>query len=173
MKKIIIFLAFFSMIIFILFVCNHKHNKSNDKIIVTTGMSENPYSKRIGIELTVDTIFFCVEKSPRSMKYDFYYSLVSIDTLIKYKTIFNKEFFPIDNSSRVVDGQEIFIYTQFENIKSSYILNIGHLNELQSSIINNFIQLKNKVSPLIKIKYHFFSKEVLYKQRQKFIPPQK
>jgi hypothetical protein len=127
--------------------------KENEKIILTSGISMDPSELRFGIELTNDSLFYCVETNPLSGQYNYFqatfessrFNEIKIDVLKIYKYIDTKP---------KKDGQLFELITVFDGNKDSI-----RFNSEQFSIIEAIINTRETKKE--KIEYHDFPKGLL------------
>ena len=138
---------------------------ANEKIILTTGISESPDELRFGIELSPCDVYYCEETSPLSGQYNYFHAKFNSHQFKKIKNDLLKVYNKIDTSS-FVDGMmyELII---FNNYKRS----VKRFAGPQCKEIKNIENCRKM--EMEKIKYHEFPKELLEKKLPKFVPPTK
>ena len=135
--------------------------QKNEYIILTNGFSMNPAEPRIGIEITLDSIYYCQEKSGGNGNYNYYRGDVDAQTFIKIKTEILKDFKSFKPHEYLVkDGQEYQMIYNIEDMMDTLLLESSFITKKQYALIEQIISLKDK-SKFSEIKYHSFPEKLL------------
>lgn len=151
---------FFLLSVSILFFsCQYQKEKKYDRVIFTTGFFMDPAQPRFGIEIKVDTLFYCEEIINSNGRYNYYYCIHNIDKLNKLRQKIKSSFASRIETRDFPDATlcQLDIISKNDTIKETFYL--GMLEHFRSDIIKEMIKLKD--CDLKQIEYHEFPQDLL------------
>lgn len=153
MKKYILLLA-------LAFICC---KKNESKIILTSGLDENPSVLRFGIEINnLGDLYFCEEIKPESGKYNYFYSKIEKKDFQDFQFLIQNNFTKSDDKegNYNVDDKIYNLRTKFPDGEGiDLFIQLNSLKFKQVKIINSLVNLKKR--KLKRIRYHNFPKRLL------------
>ncbi len=137
---------------------------NSDSIVFSHGQSMNPSEPRFGVEITIDTIFYCEEISFNSSTYKYFFTIN--DGKYNYHSI-QSEMLHLFGKSKVFNENadsdftecQICIRYTDELIKNDFYLEALDVN--QKDAMDKIINFKNY--KFQKMKYHHFPNDILFK----------
>lgn len=149
-------------IVLLLAVAGCSKPYSGESLTLVTGFGEDPSERRFGIEITPDTLFYCLEKSGGSETYDYFYTETGgtlYSGLAKQaKALFVHDYTPVD----VPDAAPYqLILRQADTLVFDKTFVDSYLEENQLQLvqqIENLRKLKVKMKPM---GYHRFEGKLL------------
>ncbi|MFG4002079.1 hypothetical protein [Flavobacterium aquidurense] len=155
MKKILIF------IVLIVISCETKD--SDDRIILTSGISMNPDEPRFGIEINSNgTLFYCEEIISNKGHYKYYQSKVDSSVFLNLKNEINHNFKVDAKNEPIVDATHYELHTYFGQKNKLFDFYFYDLNSKQIETIKKIIKTKN--IKLEEITIHDFPKKLLHEK---------
>lgn len=151
-----------SKIIFILIlisVCISCTRNSDNRIILTNGLSEDPSNLRYGIEITEHELFYCQETKPQSEIYFFYSVKIKPDICNNITKELSNSFLKRIESFPSKDGQSYELQYTFKKDIRKFLFDLDLLNDNQITVIRKITNLKEL--KMEKIDYHAFPDRLL------------
>lgn len=136
--------------------CNSKPKES---FVLTTGLSENPATRRIGIEMSFNQLYVCKEKNNKKGEYDFYFLTVESSYFLRLKKSIEREFNSTNKMDRVVDAKRYELIFNFNSGSDTIQFHRSDLTNKQNDILDDILGLQNLNAT--KIKYHKFPTTLL------------
>ncbi|MES2487292.1 MAG: hypothetical protein V4581_15255 [Bacteroidota bacterium] len=129
---------------------------------LVTGLGENPDEKRYGIEITPDTLFYCVEKEGSSETYDYFYfesgGPLFADLAKQAKALFVDDYRPVD----VPDAMP---YQLILKLGDTLVLDktfvMPYLEESQAQLVQQIENLRKLKIKMKRMNYHRFDGKLL------------
>jgi hypothetical protein len=148
---------YFAFLYFILnFSCK---NTENEKIIFTCGLSENPNSPRIGLEINSKNIFYCEEIINQKGTYSYFQAENNKISFLELKQSIIEKFNEVNQRIDITDDTKYELIYHFENLSDTLIFQRFNLTEKQNLVIDKIINLQNiKFSQILK---HEFPQKLL------------
>lgn len=160
--KIIIFLN-------ILILCI-SCNKSQERLIFTQGLAENPDEKRIGIEIRPDSIFFCQEVQAGTGIYNNYKSSCKSRLFNDCKKKILTDFTNLNEDTDFSDGQLNQLIYIFEEKADMVIFSRSNLSKEQNKLVDKILEIQT--FQFNQSKMHRFP-ELLLQEKLPIPPPEK
>ena len=140
-------------------------NQSQEKIILTQGLSEDPYKKRVGIEIGPNSIFYCQEMQAGTGIYSYYKSNSKPELFIECKKMILTNFTQVNQDTDISDGQLNQIIYIFEEKADTLIFGRNNLSKEQNKLVDKILEIQT--FQFIQSNKHQFP-ELLLKER---LPP--
>jgi hypothetical protein len=135
-----------------------KGNES--KIVLTSGLDENPEVLRYGIEINnLGDLYYCEETKAGSGEYNYFHSEIEQKSFDDIQLLIYNNFKNSEKGEILVDDKMYYLKANLEDSNIDLLFQLNSLNTNQVEAINKLEYFKkNKMQ---KIKYHDFPKRLL------------
>jgi hypothetical protein len=139
---------------------------SDEYIIVTVGMHQDPSIPRRAVEITSSELFACLEviKQPRyeNITYKYFKGSFTKSDFRSCKRLILEHFEIVDTVGTVVDATEYQLVYSFDGQKESLFIDSGQLSQEQQFTLDSILAIGLRAEE--QIEFHDFPKLLLFQR---------